>query len=179
MLSLASSSVFLRCYSLFTDMIIGKRKFVFINMNVRPAWPVQNNTHKGRVTALSIAHVMMSRVIYRAEFVFSWSQMSSTAVMASVMASWKSIYQCSINGKHCSTWSFSDSVQRNVTFCLGVVFLPPPGKEGGDLTMASVPKVLNCQGDPSTGEEMTQPVTAETNFWFHTLNYLTMGDYFN
>lgn len=47
------------------------------------------------------------------------------------------------------------------TFDLGVTLLSPLWQEGADVTMASVPKVLDGQSYTSTGEEMTQPVTVE------------------
>lgn len=39
------------------------------------------------------------------------------------------------------------------------MLLSPLWQEGADVTMASVPKVLDGQSDSPTGEEMTQPVT--------------------
>lgn len=63
----------------------------------------------------------------------------------------------------------------SVTFRLGVVFLFPLWQEGGDLTMASVPKVLDGQSDSSTGEEVTQPVTAE-NMEQYMYSFLIISD---
>lgn len=49
----------------------------------------------------------------------------------------------------------------SVTFDLGVKLLSPLWQESADVSMASVPKVLDGQSDSSTGEKMTQPVTVE------------------
>lgn len=48
-----------------------------------------------------------------------------------------------------------------VTFDLGIALLSPLWKEGADVTMASIPKVLDGQSYSSTGEEVTQPMTVE------------------
>jgi len=46
------------------------------------------------------------------------------------------------------------------TFDLWVSFLPPLGQKGADPSVASVPEVLDGQGDPTTREEVAQTVTA-------------------
>lgn len=51
-----------------------------------------------------------------------------------------------------------------VTFDSGVALLSPLWQEGADVTMASIPEVLDGQSDPSTGEEVTQPVAVEGVF---------------
>jgi len=48
------------------------------------------------------------------------------------------------------------------TFDFRVALLSPLRQQGADVTMASIPKVLDGQSDPSTGEEVTQPVTGNT-----------------
>lgn len=56
-----------------------------------------------------------------------------------------------------------------VTFDSGVALLSPLWQEGADVTMASIPEVLDGQSDSSTGEEVTQPVTVtdRENYMFH------------
>lgn len=48
-----------------------------------------------------------------------------------------------------------------VTFDPGVTLLSPLWKEGADVPMASIPKVLDSQSDSSTGEEVSQPMAVE------------------
>lgn len=54
-----------------------------------------------------------------------------------------------------------NTLNKSVTFDLGVTLLSPLWQQGADVTMTSVPKVLDGQSDSSTGEEVTQPVTTE------------------